>query len=188
MTDDRGTTPGEGGPDRFAGLLEWLIDLNGDLEGITGVISADTLRNWRTGKYPKQRSTSAVAAVDRWARDTYSGIYPPIWAPGGLIALAGPGRGRTAPPAANSATCRTGTTGGPGNPKGSRPEARRRRLVGLASLTAIAAVVALIVIALFVSSQHGPGPSTLYARGGGPVAIRSCPALSCPAFNERAPS
>ena len=180
MTHDKATPAGDGGPDGFVDLLEWLIDLNGDLEGVTRVISADTLRKWRAGEYPKQRSTSAVAAVDRWARDTYPGAYPPTWAPGGLIALAGPGRGRTLPLAANPASCQTG---GPGKPEGLLPRSRRRRLVGLASLTTIAAVVALIMIALFVSSRYGPGPSTLYARGGGPVAIRSCPSLSCPAFN-----
>jgi len=178
MTRDSRVTGGEGSPDRFVSLLEWLIGLNGDIEAITRLISADTLRKWRDGKYPKQRSTSAVAAVDRWARDTYPDVYPPAWAPGGLIALAGPGRARTAPSAANS------PIGGLENSDGPLSREMRRWLVGLASLTAITVVVALIVIALVMSSRHAAGPSWLYARGGGSVAVRSCPALSCPAFNR----
>jgi hypothetical protein len=94
MTHDSGTTGLEDGPDRFVDLLEWLIGLNGDLDGITRVIRVDTLRKWREGNYPKRRSTGAVAAVDRWARDTYPGLYPPAWAPGGLIEAAQPALSR----------------------------------------------------------------------------------------------
>jgi hypothetical protein len=176
--DDSGAAGGEGRPDRFVSLLEWLIGLNGDLEAITRVISADTLRNWRDGKYPKQRSTSAVAAVDRWARDTYPGAYPPAWAPGGLIALAGRGRARAAPSAANSPTGDSEHSDGP------LPRKRRRWAAGLASLAGIAVVVALIVIALVMPFRHAASPSWLYARGGGSVAVRACPDLSCPAFNR----
>lgn len=177
MAHHSGGTGGEGGADRFVDLLEWLISLNGDLEGITKVISADTLRKWRDGKYPKQRSTGAVAALDRWARDTYPNVYPPAWASGGLIALAGPGRTRTAPSATPAVGSLPGTDG-------ALPRGRARRpLIRIVSLAAITVLATLIVITLLISSRHGSGLSTLYARGGGPVAVHNCPALSCPAFN-----
>lgn len=184
MAHDSGTPAGGSNSDGFVDLLEWLIGVNGDLEGITKVISADTLRNWRDGKYPKHRWSRAVAAVDRWARVTYPGVYPPAWAPGGLIALAGPVKSRTIQRAASSTAYHTSTTDGAGSLGTALPPASRR-LGRFAIFTGIAAVVALIVIALFVASRHDAGRSTLYARGGGPVAIRSCPALTCPALLTR---
>ena len=176
VTHDSGTSQGEPGPDRFVSLLEWLISLDGARIEITKVISTDTLHRWREGKYPRHRSPPSIAAVDQWARKTYPDVYPPAWAPGGLASLAGPRRTSAEPGSTTSATGDAPTTVRPPPTGGERP-------FRLARLTAIPVFVALIAIALFVLSRQNAGSSTLYARGGGSVAIRSCPDLSCAAFS-----
>jgi hypothetical protein len=79
------------GADPFVALLEWIIERSGDKGAVKAVVSDETLRKWRAGRYPKVRESSAVEALERWARDQFGASYPPPWAPsGGLVALAGP--------------------------------------------------------------------------------------------------
>lgn len=76
----------------FVSLVEWIVDRSGGTRRIVRehIVSEETLRRWRHGKVPGQRSTGAIRALDVWARHEF-GDYPPRWAPpGGLVALSGP--------------------------------------------------------------------------------------------------
>jgi hypothetical protein len=74
--------------DLFLELLEWVVARSRNGAEIRAFISDDTLQRWRRGDYPKARRSTALDAVDRWARERLKGDYPPAWAPGGLPALA----------------------------------------------------------------------------------------------------
>jgi hypothetical protein len=82
----------EAGSRDFVSLVEWIIDRSGGTRRIVQerIVSDETLRRWRHGKVPGQRSTGAIRALDVWARHEFDD-YPPRWAPaGGLVTLSGP--------------------------------------------------------------------------------------------------
>jgi hypothetical protein len=175
------------GDDPFVTLLSWLLTMDGARAGIGKIISSDTLQDWRAGKYPRQRSTKALAAVDEWARRSYPGVYPPDWAHSGLIGLAGSELARATAASATppSDDYQDSAPALPWDAVGARE--RSGRWVRVATgFSAVAIVAAGAVIAILLSSaQHPASSSTLYARGGGRLPFANARTLIAAGLTSR---
>ncbi len=191
------------GPDPFVELLEWIINRTGETP-LLRVIDDDTLRLWRAGRYPKERVSGAVKAVDSWAREVLPGKYPPPGVPpGGLRSLAGRQAGQpltdlaeqprpshveqaeaAAAPLAEHNSLDSGSAVDEAVPsmlEKPRNGWLRGRAAWLAApvLLLLALLLALKLVPSYrTSDRPGPG-SVLYARNAAPVPVRECPALKC---------
>lgn len=206
MAPEQGESQDDRGPGSFSELLEWIIQRTGE-PAIKQKITDDTLRNWRAGRYPKDRISPALREVDKWARDTLGSQYPPPGVPpGGLIALAqlnraqpervtsiaeqvpadGVTEGSTHTVGAMSASWEAYATSAtmPATASARERRGHRSRSRGISALGALAVVLlTAVLIAMSLRKPPEAAPSSvLYARDDAPVAVHECPATACAAM------
>jgi hypothetical protein len=173
MTGTTGGSDGHGPTDPFVRQALWRVDALGGRDQLARAsqnrVSARTLDNWISGRYPRSAVTGAVRELDAWALQNVPG-YPEAAAAPRLIATCGP---TAAGPGPEHAAAEPAPV--PADAPGRRRwSARAWALAGGAVVVAAAAVTAVLLLrgddeASALAPLPSTGDGTLYPETTGSI-------------------